>query len=72
MEKYIVDRFEENFVVLEREKGGTFDVDKSLLTGAKKGDIVIKKGGTYVIDNEETQKRRSVIMEKIRRLSDKR
>ncbi len=71
MKKYIIDRFEENFVVLEKEKGGTIDVEKSLLPGAKKGDIVIEKGGKYFIDEKLTNERRESMMEKIRRLFDK-
>ena len=68
MKKYIVDRFEENFAVLEKEGGGTADVPKSLLPDAKKGDIVIEKDGEYFVDKNQTVKRKSLIREKIRRL----
>ena len=30
MKKYIIDRYEENFAVLEKEEGGTINVDKSV------------------------------------------
>ena len=68
MKKYIVDRFEENFAVLEKETGGTVDVDKSLLADAKKGDVVIEKDGKYFVDKKLTKERKISIMEKIRGL----
>ena len=68
MEKYIVDRFEGEFAVLEKKEGGTFDVPKSEIKDAKEGDIVILKDGIYVVDAEETQKRKKFMAEKIKRL----
>ena len=68
MEKYIVDRFEENFAVLEKESGGTIDVDKSLLPDAEEGDVVIFENGTYSVSEEETRKRKALIAEKMKRL----
>ena len=68
MEKYIVDRFEENFAVLEKESGGTIDVDKTLLPGAKEGDVVIFENGTYSVSEDETKKRKAFMAEKIKRL----
>ena len=50
MKKYVIDRFEDNFAVLEKKEGGTITVDKSLLCGAEKGDIVIEKNGKYFIN----------------------
>ena len=66
--KYIIDRFEENFAVLEKEEGGTIDVDVALLPGAKKGDVVIEKDGVYRIDKAETKERKESVMKKIFRL----
>lgn len=71
MEKYIIDRFEGDFAVLEKEGGGTFDVKKELLEGACEGDVVIYENGKYIIDVQETQMRRKNIEEKMRRLFDK-
>lgn len=68
MKKYIVDRFEEDFAVLEKEAGGTTDVPKSLLPDAKKGDIVIEKDGKFYVDEKKTEERKASVMTKIRRL----
>lgn len=67
MNKYIIDRFEENFAVCEH-LDGMVNVDKSLLPpGAKPGDTLRLAGGVYIIDREDTQKR----LDKIRQLQDK-
>ena len=68
MEKYIIDRFEGDFAVLEKEDGGTVDVKKELLEGACEGDVIIFENGEYIIDAKETQMRRKNIEEKMRRL----
>lgn len=68
MEKYIIDRFEGDFAVLEKEDGGTVDVKKELLKNACEGDAVIFENGEYIIDAVETQKRRKNIEEKMRKL----
>ncbi len=68
MEKFIVDRFEENFAVLESENGGTVDVEKSLLPEAKEGDVIILENGMYRIDEDETAQRKAHIKEKMERL----
>ena len=71
MEKYIVDRFEGDFAVLEKEIGETVDVCKELLPYAKEGDVLIFENGVYRVDNEETQKRKAMIEEKFRKLFEK-
>lgn len=71
MEKYIIDRFEGEFAVLERESGGTKDIPKAQLPGAREGDVIIFEGGTYRIDKEETQKRKELIAEKMHKLFEK-
>lgn len=68
MEKYIIDRFEGDFAVLEKEDGGKVDVKKELLKNACEGDAVIFENGEYIIDAVETQKRRKNIEEKMRKL----
>ena len=68
MKKYIVDRFEEDFAVLEKEEGGTADIPKSLLPGAKKGDVIIEKDGKFFVDEKRTEERKISVMAKIRRL----
>ena len=68
MEKYIVDRFEEEYLVLEKETGETLDVLKKEIPDAKKGDVVIFENGKYTVDIEETQVRKKIIAEKLRKL----
>ena len=67
MEKYIVDRFEDDFIVLEKESGGTTDIPRELLD-AKEGDVVIYDNGIYRIDKELTKKRKALMKEKMARL----
>ena len=68
MEKYIVDRFEEDFVVLEKKSGESFDVKKTLLPDAKPGDVVFERDGVFFVDREATLERKAVISEKHRKL----
>lgn len=68
MEKYIIDRFEGEYAVLEKAKGGTTDIPKSELPDVSEGDIVIFEDGTYRVDEEETKKRKELIAEKMRKL----
>ena len=67
MERYIVDRFEGEYAVLEREDGSTIDVLKEIVSGAE-GDVVVFKDGEYCADKEETLARRRMIEEKMRKL----
>ena len=71
MKRFIVDRFEENFAVLEKEEGGTVDVLKSELPEVREGDVLICENGCYTVDYEETQKRKELIREKMRKLFEK-
>ena len=68
MERYIVDRFEGDFAVLESENGGTVDILKSDLPDVKEGDVIVFEDGYYKVDREETQRRRELIAEKMRKL----
>lgn len=71
MEKYIVDRFEEEYLVLEKETGETLDVLKKEISDAQKGDVVIFENGKYTVDREETEARKKIIAEKLRKLFEK-
>ena len=71
MEKFIVDRFEEDFAVLESENGGTTDVLKTELPDVKKGDVLIYENGVYTVCEDETQKRKDLIEKKLRKLFEK-
>ena len=68
MERYIIDRFEGDFAVLERENGGTVDVLKADLPDATEGDVIVFENGFYKVDKEETQRRQELILEKMRKL----
>ena len=72
MEKYIIDRFEGDFAVLEKESGGTIDVSKKDIPDAKEGDVLILENGIYKVSLEETQRRKELIAEKLRKLFEKR
>lgn len=71
MEKYIVDRFEEEYMVLEKETGETLDVLKKEIPDAQKDDVVIFENGKYTVDREQTEARRKIIAEKLRKLFEK-
>ena len=50
-DRYIVDRIEENYVVLENGKDNVFNVKKSDIIGnVKEGDILYIKNNLYFID----------------------
>jgi len=66
--KYVIDRFEENFAVLESEDGKTIDVKKELLKGFNVGDVLLLKDGTYELLKEETEERKKRIDEKMKKL----
>ena len=68
MKKYIVDRIEEGFVVLQDEAKKMSDIPKNEIPDAKEGDIVIFENGRYRIDAVETQERKEFMTEKMKRL----
>lgn len=60
--KYIVDRIEENYVVLENGKDNVFNVKKSDIIGnIKEGDILYIKDNLYFIDERITELRKKEI-----------
>ena len=71
MERYVIDRFEGDFAVLEREEGGTVDILKSDLPEATEGDVIIFENGVYRVDKEETLRRQELTLEKMRKLFEK-
>ena len=61
-EKYIVDRFEESYAVIETKEQKMINVNKKdLPKDIKSGDILVKKDGKYKILKEETGKRTNYI-----------
>ena len=71
MEKYIVDRFEEDFIVLEKKIGGSIDIKRELLPDAERGDVLIEENGVFLIDEQETLERKKRIFEKMNKLFEK-
>ena len=61
-EKYIVDRFEENYAVIETKEKKMINVNKKdLPKDIKSGDVLVKKDGKYKILKEETEQRTNYI-----------
>jgi len=52
----VVDRIEEEFIVVELEDGNVVDVPKVLIPGAKEGDII-----DIYINRDETEKKNTEV-----------
>lgn len=60
--KYIIDRFEGMFAVCESSELKFLNIlKKELPKGIKEGDVLLFDGKSYVIDVEETKKRKKEI-----------
>ena len=60
--KLIVDRFEGDYAVCEKEDGAMMNVEKDRLPkGTKEGDILILEGESIFIDNNATLERKKYI-----------
>ena len=60
--KLIIDRFENNYAVCEKEDRTMINIEKSKLPeNAKEGDVLIIKNDKIIIDYEETSKRKKII-----------
>lgn len=66
--KFILDRFEGDYAVLEKEEGGTIDILKEKVNGAREGDVLLFEKGKYTVSEEETHIRKKRIEEKMRKL----
>ena len=65
MKKLAIDRFEEQWAILEDDEGRLTRVERSRLPdGARQGDVLSAEGDAYTVDAEETAARRA----RIRRL----
>lgn len=71
MKKYIVDRFEEAFIVLERETGGSINIKRELLPHVQKGDVLTEENGVLLVDEHQTLERKKRISEKMNKLFEK-
>ncbi|SKC86996.1 DUF3006 domain-containing protein [Maledivibacter halophilus] len=60
--KLVIDRFEGDYAVCEKEDRIMIDIEKSKLpSDAKEGDVIVLIDGKYSIDLEETNKRKKEI-----------
>jgi len=60
--KVIIDRFEGNFAVCEKEDRQMLDIEKSKIPNtAKEGDVLIITNDKITIDVEDTKKRKKEI-----------
>lgn len=67
--KYVIDRFEGNFAVCEDEHGKMQNIDrKKLPSTAVEGDVLVPRLSRFVIDENETNKRKKDILSLIKEL----
>lgn len=67
--KYIIDRFEGNFAVCEDEHGKMLNIDrKKLPSAAVEGDVLVSRLTRFVIDENETNKRKKGIQSLMKEL----
>lgn len=60
--KAIIDRFEGNFAICEKENKEMIDIEiKNLPEGAKEGDILLISNNRIIIDKAATEKRKKHI-----------
>ncbi|MDD6795158.1 MAG: DUF3006 domain-containing protein [Clostridiaceae bacterium] len=66
-ELFIVDRIEDEYVVLETYEGEMIDERKERIKGnVKDGDCLIRKGNYFIIDEKATDERKKEIEERIK------
>lgn len=61
--EYVVDRIENNMVLLELPDGSCVDVSKKLLPDVKEGDIV-----NITVDSQKAEKRKEELKKRANRL----
>lgn len=62
MDKFTVDRIENEFYLLETEDGNIIEVERSLIKESPlEGDILIKKDSYYYLDKDITNSRKKEI-----------
>ena len=71
MKKYIVDRFQEDYIVLEKESGGSIDIKRELLPHVQRGDVLTEENGVFSVNEQETLERKKRISEKMNKLFEK-
>ena len=72
MEKLIIDRIEEGFVVLEREDLSCISLPISVIGfTVREGDVLFFDGEKYLKDDNETDKRRQKLLLMQKKLKEK-
>lgn len=67
--RYIIDRMEGEYWILEDPNRKMHPVKKSLLPpDCREGDVLEEEGGTYRREPEETAKRREMLQKKLEKL----
>lgn len=62
MEKYILDRVEENYAILESENGKMIEINIDNIDGnSREGDILIKEGDKFIVSELLTKERKDKI-----------
>ncbi len=67
---YVLDRFEEDFAVLENLKNTqTINIKRNLLlSNLKEGDVILKTDMGWILDEEKTKERKNKIDSKLNSL----
>ena len=64
--RYVIDRFEGRFAVLEAENGEFTGVERARLPDqAREGSVVVHELGAFRLDEQATQERRAHMREKL-------
>lgn len=67
--EYVVDRIENNYIVLEDKDLNFINIKKEeVLEDVREGDILIKVNNKYIIDYNKTKNRKDYINKKIKNL----
>lgn len=62
--KIIIDRFEGNYAVCEKDNREMVDIERNKLpVEAKEGDVLDVSGNVITVDREETEKRKKRVEE---------
>ena len=68
-EKFIIDRFEQDFAVVERENGEMIDISVMYLPeNVKAGDVIILTENGYVSHEKSTAERRKSNIERLKKI----
>lgn len=67
--KVVIDRFEGDFAVCERDDRTMLNINKNKLpANAKEGDVLVIDGDTIKIDSKETSKRKNQVKDLMEKL----